>query len=88
MNNKVISSSSVFSDRTILVCQGRCCRKDGSKQLLMAFESQTPPDVQIIPCGCLGQCGNGPNIVILPEKKLYQRVSAKDVSLLFLANKH
>ncbi|WP_107669226.1 (2Fe-2S) ferredoxin domain-containing protein [Cyanothece sp. BG0011] len=76
------------TERRILVCQGRCCRKDGSKQLLTAFESQTPPDVQITPCGCLGQCGNGPNIVILPDKKIYQRVSEKDVSVLFLTNKN
>lgn len=73
---------------SILVCQGRCCRKDGSKQVLKAFESETPPDVKIIPCGCLGQCGNGPNIVVLPEKNLYQQVSVKDISTLFLTNKN
>ncbi|ACB49883.1 hypothetical protein cce_0532 [Crocosphaera subtropica ATCC 51142] len=77
-----------LGDRSILVCQGRCCRKDGSKKILTALESQTSGDIKVMPCGCLGQCGNGPNIIILPEEKLYQRVSPKDVSVLFLTHQN
>ncbi|MGK7956861.1 MAG: (2Fe-2S) ferredoxin domain-containing protein [Crocosphaera sp.] len=69
-----------MSDRTILVCQGRCCRKDGSHQLLKVFQSQTPENITIVPCGCLGQCGNGPNIVVLPDKIFYQRIYPQDIS--------
>ena len=71
------------SDRTILVCQGRCCRKDGSRQILTAFQSQTPEKIEIVPCGCLGQCGNGPNIVILPDKIFHQRIYPPDVPIIF-----
>ena len=72
----------MLSDRSILVCQGRCCRKDGSTIILTAFESQANPGIKIIPCGCLGQCGNGPTVLILPEKIWYQRVKQKQVSLI------
>ncbi len=82
MNDKSVNSSSIVSDRIILVCQGRCCRKDGSKQLLRLFQSQTPPNIQVISCGCLGQCGNGPNVLILPDKIWYQQVFPQDVSLI------
>ena len=67
------------SDRTILVCLGRCCRKDGSKAVLTRFQSQATPEVEIIASGCLGQCGNGPNVLVLPEKICYQQVHAGDV---------
>lgn len=79
----VVTRSPNLSDRTILVCQGRCCRKDGSKHLLTAFQSQTPENIKIVPCGCLGQCGNGPNIVVLPDKIFYQRVYPQDVPMIF-----
>ena len=72
------------SDRTVLVCLGRCCRKDGSKAVLTRFQSQATPEVEIIPSGCLGKCGNGPNVLVLPEKIWCQQVRPKDVpSILF-----
>ncbi|MGK7955544.1 MAG: (2Fe-2S) ferredoxin domain-containing protein [Crocosphaera sp.] len=83
MNDQVVTSSSISGDRTILVCQGRCCRKDGSTQLLAAFQSQTPENIKIVPCGCLGQCGNGPNIVVLPDKIFYQRIYPQDIPTIF-----
>ncbi|MGB5770768.1 MAG: (2Fe-2S) ferredoxin domain-containing protein, partial [Crocosphaera sp.] len=67
-------------EQSILVCQGRCCRKDGSTKVLRAFQSLANPGIQIISCGCLGKCGNGPTVLILPEKIWYQKVTPKDVS--------
>ena len=79
MNTNTINATQILSDRTILVCQGRCCQKDGSKGVLKTFQSQAIPKVQIIASGCLGQCGNGPNVLILPEKVWHQKVNAEDV---------
>lgn len=74
---------------TVLVCQNRTCRKQGAKQVLAALNSYILPDVKIIGSGCLGQCGNGPMVLILrsstklsllkdkylePEKTWYARV--------------
>ncbi len=72
---------------TVLVCQGRCCRKDGSQSILTMFQSQATPEVDIIASGCLGQCGNGPNVLVLPEKICYQRVNPKDVPLILFRRK-
>ena len=76
----MIHKSPRFSDRSILVCQGLCCQKDGSEKLLKAFKSQTPSDTKIIPAGCLGKCEKSPIILTWPRKITYKRVSLEDVS--------
>ncbi len=76
----MIHRSPRFSDRSILVCQGLCCQKDGSEKLLKAFKSQTPSDTKIIPAGCLGKCEKSPIVLTLPRKITYKRVSLEDVS--------
>ena len=75
-------SSESICDRTVLVCQGRSCRKDNSAAILTKFQRLCPPDIQIIPCGCLGKCGNGPTVLILPETRWYHRVCSQDVALI------
>lgn len=75
-------SSEFICDRTVLVCQGRSCRKDNSAAILTKFQELCPPDIQIISCGCLGKCGNGPTVLILPETHWYHRVHPKDVTLI------
>jgi (2Fe-2S) ferredoxin len=62
----------------ILVCQNRTCRKQGSAQVLKAFQTATTSDINIQATGCLGQCGNGPIVVILPEEIWYNQVHSKD----------
>ena len=68
--------------RTILVCQGHTCSLSDSAQLLVAFQVQAPADVKITGCGCLGQCGNGPMVLILPEETWYNGVSCDAVSVI------
>lgn len=49
------------------VCTGKTCRKDGSANVLRRFE-QLATEVggfEVTECGCLGQCGKGPNVVAL-----------------------
>lgn len=64
----------------ILICQHLTCRKQGAAKVLAAFKSTDIPDgISYEGCGCLGQCGNGPNILILPDRIWYYRVSVKDI---------
>ncbi|KAG8388495.1 hypothetical protein BUALT_Bualt02G0131600 [Buddleja alternifolia] len=49
------------------VCTNRTCRKQGSLDVLQILTGIAPPYVSVTSCGCLGRCGSGPNIVILPE---------------------
>ncbi|MDJ0903472.1 MAG: (2Fe-2S) ferredoxin domain-containing protein [Xenococcus sp. MO_188.B8] len=67
---------------TILVCQGHTCSLSGSAQVLLAFQINSPSNVKIVGCGCLGQCGNGPMVLFLPEKTWYGEVSFDAVNVI------
>ncbi len=68
--------------RTILVCQGHTCSLSDSAQVLVAFQVHSPPNVKIAGCGCLGQCGNGPMVLILPEETWYSGVFCDAVTII------
>ena len=78
----LLTAKSYSDSRTILVCQGHTCSLSGSAQVLVAFQVNSPPDVKIAGCGCLGQCGNGPMVLILPEETWYSEVSCKAVTII------
>lgn len=69
-----------MSLKQILVCQNRTCRRQGSLKILSLFEQASVPSVSVEGTGCLGQCGNGPMVVILPEEIWYNHVHSDDVS--------
>jgi len=51
-------------NRTLGVCQGPACTKDGSRQALLNLRAlETALDaVTVQEIGCLGECGDGPNV--------------------------
>ena len=65
--------------RTVLVCHHETCPKQGAAAVAEAFRSQAPADVVVENVGCLGQCGNGPMVVVLPDKIWYEQVTVEDV---------
>ena len=65
--------------RTVLVCQHETCPRQGAAAVFKAFKSQAPADVEVISVGCLGQCGSGPMVVVLPEEIWYAHVAVGDV---------
>lgn len=79
-----MESSKFFAQdhKTILVCQSRTCRKYGSKRILKAFLTDPVTNTEIIASGCLGQCGNGLMVLILPEKIWYWHISPQYVLLI------
>jgi (2Fe-2S) ferredoxin len=73
----------VNSQKSILICQHLTCRKQGAAKVLAAFRSTVSSDrISYAGCGCLGQCGNGPNVLVLPERIRYYRVSQADVTVI------
>lgn len=70
----------------VQVCQNRTCRKQGAKEVLAAFQALPVPDVRVTGCGCLGQCGNGPMVLVLPDEIWYSTVQPDEVS--FIVEKH
>ena len=56
------------------VCQYRTCKKQGADKVLAAFQVLPIPDVTVTASGCLGQCGNGPMVLVLPDMVWYSGV--------------
>ncbi|MFN6484033.1 MULTISPECIES: (2Fe-2S) ferredoxin domain-containing protein [unclassified Nostoc] len=70
------------SPRCVRVCQNRTCKKQGALKVLEAFAALPIPGVTITASSCLGQCGNGPMVLVLPDIVWYSGVKPDEVSLL------
>jgi (2Fe-2S) ferredoxin len=71
-----------MSVRIVRVCQNRTCKKQGANSVLTAFQASPVEDVTVTASGCLGQCGNGPMVLILPDLVWYCGVRASEVPLV------
>jgi (2Fe-2S) ferredoxin len=67
------------SFRQVFVCQNRTCRKQGAAKVLAAFKKLSGSEVEVVASSCLGQCGNGPMVLVMPEKVWYSGVCAEEV---------
>lgn len=65
--------------RRVLVCQNTACAKSGALSVFQTFQALELPDIELVASGCLGQCGNGPMVLILPETIWYRYVQQQDV---------
>ncbi|KAJ7550228.1 hypothetical protein O6H91_07G089300 [Diphasiastrum complanatum] len=81
------------SSGRVEVCTGGKCRKDGSQQVLSAFQECIPATsgVAISACKCMGKCGKGPNVRVHSgddesNPQVYTAVSEEDTK--FLAHYH
>jgi NADH:ubiquinone oxidoreductase subunit E len=63
--------------QSFLVCQHLTCRKQGAAQVLGAFRSIAPKSSD--GTGCLGRCGSGPNVLVVPSQTWYHRVQPEQV---------
>ncbi|NET00235.1 MAG: (2Fe-2S) ferredoxin domain-containing protein [Sphaerospermopsis sp. SIO1G2] len=69
-------------NKCVQVCQHRSCRKQGAVAVLAAFQNLPVPEVEILASGCLGQCGNGPMVLVLPDMIWYSRVLPEEVAVV------
>ena len=67
----------------ILVCQYRSCMRSGSDQVLKTFQAYISPNLMVSASGCLGLCGSGPNVRVIPDDIWYCRVQSDEVSIIF-----
>ncbi|WP_373539781.1 ferredoxin [Chamaesiphon sp.] len=63
----------------VLICQNRTCKKQGAAQVLTALRTLKSPEITIEGCGCLGNCGNGPIVLVLPTRMWYYHVRPQDI---------
>jgi len=65
------AKAQLAAEMEIRVCSNRSCRRQGSFQTLETLSGVAPPNVTVKSCGCLGRCGGGPNLVVLPDGLIY-----------------
>ncbi|MBW4621084.1 MAG: (2Fe-2S) ferredoxin domain-containing protein [Cyanosarcina radialis HA8281-LM2] len=69
---------------SILICQKSDCQKRGGKAICEALEAglrdrNLSEQVKIKGTGCLKQCKAGPNLVFMPDKTRYSKVSPAQI---------
>ncbi|MBE9180963.1 (2Fe-2S) ferredoxin domain-containing protein [Oculatella sp. LEGE 06141] len=74
-----MENEQLASAKQVLICQSKTCRKGGSARVLAAFEKCAVAEAAIEASGCLGQCGNGPMVLVLPDDVWYCRVQPGEV---------
>lgn len=65
--------------RFVGVCQNRSCLRSGSDRVLAALQKHQSSSLMVAGSGCLGQCGSGPMVRVMPDNTWYCRVRPKDV---------
>ncbi|WP_017717581.1 (2Fe-2S) ferredoxin domain-containing protein [Kamptonema formosum] len=63
----------------VLICQHRSCRKLGAAKVLAAFQAHPAAGVTVTGSSCLGQCGEGPMVLVQPDEVWYSRVHPNEV---------
>ena len=68
----------------IKVCGKPDCMKQGGKALCKTLDKalgsgEWDPSIQVQFTGCMGKCSQGPNLVVMPDKKRYSNVTAQDI---------
>ena len=61
--------------RQVLICQNRTCKKDGADKVLAIFKQAAIANVKIEESGCMGLCGSGPMVLVLPDLLYYWQVN-------------
>jgi NADH:ubiquinone oxidoreductase subunit E len=76
------SNQGTQSPKSVRVCQNRTCKKQGAADVLAALRALPVVGVTVTSSGCLGQCGRGPMVLVLPDMVWYSSVHPLDVALL------
>ena len=66
----------------VRICQHTTCTQQGSAAVLKAFQNQNLDEAEIVGSGCLGCCGNGPMVLVLPDDTWYSHVRPQDVEAI------
>ncbi|MEL6935935.1 MAG: (2Fe-2S) ferredoxin domain-containing protein [Cyanobacteria bacterium J06607_17] len=64
--------------RFIQVCQYRSCQRFNSAAVLKALKQHASPELMVAASSCLGQCGSGPTVRVVPDNVWYCRVRPQD----------
>ena len=74
--------------RFIQVCQYRSCLRFRSDAVLAALKQHAGPELMVSASSCLGQCGSGPTVRVVPDNVWYCRVYPRDVDEIIAQHIH
>lgn len=75
-----VTSPLKSGDRHILVCHNTSCLDQQAIAVLAAFQAEElPPNVNVYPTQCQGQCSIAATVRIVPDETWYCRVKPEDV---------
>lgn len=82
-----LTPKSAANKQKVLVCQKSSCWQRGGKALCQKLEENLrdrglSEQVEVKLTGCLKQCKQGPNLVIMPDKARYSQVRPQQVEQL------
>jgi (2Fe-2S) ferredoxin len=63
----------------VLICNHITCHQQGAESMIRAFQARLPQAGEVQVRNCLGRCGNGPMVLLLPEEVWYSHVQPDDV---------
>ncbi len=70
----------------LFLCTGTTCSQQGAEESLQQLRERlfekNLKQVRLTLCRCLGQCGNGPNMVIYPEGTWYGKMTEETIDQL------
>jgi (2Fe-2S) ferredoxin len=71
----------------VLICQKSDCWKKGGQSLCQVLESSLQEQglsdrVKVKLTGCLKQCKQGPNVVVMPDRTRYSKVNPREIPAL------
>ncbi len=64
-------------------CAQKGCAEVSDEFMFQYQQRQCFDKVMVTTCGCIGPCGQGPNVLVYPEGVLYSGVSKDDVAAIF-----
>ena len=75
----ILTTHMIFKKHVFVCTEGKTCPNQGSNEVLSELRSQaSDKTIRINKAGCLGQCGNGPMVVVYPEGVWYCQVATSD----------
>ncbi|MEO0826054.1 MAG: (2Fe-2S) ferredoxin domain-containing protein [Cyanobacteria bacterium J06642_9] len=77
------SGTAPLKRRCVMVCQNRSCERSQSAEVLAAFRQHQSKSLFISASECLGQCGSGPTVRVMPDDTWYRQVRPEDVEEIF-----
>lgn len=84
IDSPIVKIASSSKPAIIKVCGKPDCMKQGGKALCKTLDKalssgEWDPSIQVQFTGCMGKCSQGPNLVVMPDKKRYSNVTDQDI---------